>query len=345
MEAEAKSAPNVPPWIDEVLFLAKKFPNFYIDTAARIPEIGRRDARIEDVFKRVRIQVRQASGGRQIPWDSSSLEDDFIFATGQRAPDASQRERLAAFEEEKTEWDRIRESTRPEDFYAFLQRFPNGALSEIAQFRLDRLARPQVLAVVGPPLGGETPAVALAQPGADRYAVGDELVISVEDRLAPRESRTEVLRVTAIEQGRVIINGGALVRDQMGNTLRGRTATFDIGVLQTPADLHVGKRWRSSAWGRVRPNDPPFLQHMDFRTVELRPLETPAGRFMAFKVVAEGDRIFPNQPLKMRTEYWVDAATMWIVLEYLLARDPRGVTVWDSLNTLVGLKRAPRPPA
>ena len=41
-------------------------------------------ARIEDVFKRVRLQVRQKSQGRQIPWDSSSLEEDFSFNDGAR---------------------------------------------------------------------------------------------------------------------------------------------------------------------------------------------------------------------------------------------------------------------
>ena len=39
-------------------------------------------ATIENVFKRVRLQVRQKSQGRQIPWDSSSLEDDFAFNDG-----------------------------------------------------------------------------------------------------------------------------------------------------------------------------------------------------------------------------------------------------------------------
>lgn len=41
-------------------------------------------AKIEDVFKRVRLQVRQKSQGRQIPWDSSSLEDDFAFNDGKK---------------------------------------------------------------------------------------------------------------------------------------------------------------------------------------------------------------------------------------------------------------------
>jgi uncharacterized caspase-like protein len=43
-----------------------------------------RPAKIEDVFKRVRLQVRQRSQGRQIPWDSSSMEDDFAFNDGKK---------------------------------------------------------------------------------------------------------------------------------------------------------------------------------------------------------------------------------------------------------------------
>ncbi|HAA04391.1 MAG TPA: hypothetical protein DCE18_13690, partial [Syntrophobacteraceae bacterium] len=36
--------------------------------------------RIEDVFKQVRSVVRQVTDGKQIPWESSSLEGDFYFA-------------------------------------------------------------------------------------------------------------------------------------------------------------------------------------------------------------------------------------------------------------------------
>jgi uncharacterized caspase-like protein len=34
---------------------------------------------LEDVFKKVRKNVRKASQGQQIPWESSSVEDDFHF--------------------------------------------------------------------------------------------------------------------------------------------------------------------------------------------------------------------------------------------------------------------------
>ena len=40
---------------------------------------------IEEVFKRVRIAVRNATGGQQTPWESSSLTGDFYFTTGDKA--------------------------------------------------------------------------------------------------------------------------------------------------------------------------------------------------------------------------------------------------------------------
>jgi hypothetical protein len=42
-------------------------------------EMRNPDAKIEDVFKRVRLKVRLASKGQQVPWESTSLEDDFYF--------------------------------------------------------------------------------------------------------------------------------------------------------------------------------------------------------------------------------------------------------------------------
>jgi uncharacterized caspase-like protein len=40
----------------------------------KVPEV-----KVEDVFKRVRLAVRRRSKGLQIPWESTSLEEDFWF--------------------------------------------------------------------------------------------------------------------------------------------------------------------------------------------------------------------------------------------------------------------------
>jgi hypothetical protein len=44
--------------------------------------------KIEDVFKKVRVGVRHDSDGKQIPWESTSLEGDFVFIPQPPAPAA-----------------------------------------------------------------------------------------------------------------------------------------------------------------------------------------------------------------------------------------------------------------
>ena len=46
-------------------------------------------AKIEDVFKNVRAAVRKDSGGKQIPWESTSFDGDFIFVPQPPAPPAA----------------------------------------------------------------------------------------------------------------------------------------------------------------------------------------------------------------------------------------------------------------
>lgn len=43
---------------------------------------------IEDVFKRTRVAVRTESEGRQVPWENTSLEENFAFLPAQSAPTA-----------------------------------------------------------------------------------------------------------------------------------------------------------------------------------------------------------------------------------------------------------------
>lgn len=50
-----------------------------IYTQYLIKHIRTQGAQIEDVFKRVRVDVKRRTGGHQIPWESSSLEGDFYF--------------------------------------------------------------------------------------------------------------------------------------------------------------------------------------------------------------------------------------------------------------------------
>lgn len=97
------------------------------------------DAKIEDVFKRVRLAVRRRSQGQQIPWESTSLEEDFYFVPPKAPNKVSPEELERQFEEELALWERIKTSTEPAPFEEYLRTRPSGRFAELAQFRLDRL--------------------------------------------------------------------------------------------------------------------------------------------------------------------------------------------------------------
>jgi uncharacterized caspase-like protein len=74
-------------------------------TSHLLREIKVPETKIEDVFKRVRLAVRRQSNGRQIPWESTSLEQDFWFIPPAElrkvAEEEARRLQLAAAEAER----------------------------------------------------------------------------------------------------------------------------------------------------------------------------------------------------------------------------------------------------
>ena len=105
----------------------------------RVPE-----AKIEDVLKRVRLNVRRRSNGQQIPWESTSLEDDFYFLPPQHLRKLPEAELEKRFNEELALWETVKASREPAPLEEYLRRYPSGQFSELAQFQLDR-----VLATLG----------------------------------------------------------------------------------------------------------------------------------------------------------------------------------------------------
>lgn len=56
-------------------------------TQALLRHIGTPNISIEQMFKQVRSEVDQATGGRQLPWDESSLIGDFAFNSTANGPE------------------------------------------------------------------------------------------------------------------------------------------------------------------------------------------------------------------------------------------------------------------
>ena len=112
-------------------------------TANLLREFAVRGARLEDAFKRVRLNVRLASEGRQIPWESTSLEEDLYLFPDQRKK-LSEAEQDKLFDEEISSWMRVKTSNDYSQLAKFIREYPSGSASELAQARLNRILKSQV---------------------------------------------------------------------------------------------------------------------------------------------------------------------------------------------------------
>jgi hypothetical protein len=103
-----------------------------------VRELSVPNVRIEDALKRVRLNVRLASNGDQIPWETTSLESDvYLFASANKKQSAADLERL--IQEEIADWTKIKDSKVQAHWVAYLRKYPNGRFTEVAQQRLNKL--------------------------------------------------------------------------------------------------------------------------------------------------------------------------------------------------------------
>ncbi len=121
------------------------------------------DLPVEIMFKRVREGVERETRKLQTPWDSSSLKGDFTFAggSGARGPALAAAGPSAdmTLQIEREFWVSVRDSARPEDIRAYLDKYPNGSFASLAKNRLDALVRPNRAATPEP-----APAIRNPQP-------------------------------------------------------------------------------------------------------------------------------------------------------------------------------------
>ena len=111
----------------------------------RVPDLP-----VEIMFKRVREGVERETRRLQTPWDSSSLKGDFAF----NASSAPRTSTAAApgpspgpsaditLQIEREFWISVRDSNRPDDIQAYLDKYPQGNFASLARNRLDALVRP-----------------------------------------------------------------------------------------------------------------------------------------------------------------------------------------------------------
>jgi len=131
-------------------------------TEALAEEMTEPGAPIEQVFRNVRIKVLETTGGRQTPWDTSSLTREFTFV------EAAPVDQLALAEERF--WSSVSAQRDLAQIDLFLAAYPKGRFADAARTLRAELAPPQVVALAPEApqralsVNGETEAPAAPQP-------------------------------------------------------------------------------------------------------------------------------------------------------------------------------------
>ncbi|MDZ4075151.1 MAG: caspase family protein [Hylemonella sp.] len=324
-------------------------------------ELSVRGTKIEDALKRVRLNVRLASNGAQIPWETTSLENDvFIFDGGKSKLSEAEQEKL--IEEDLAEWGRIKSSSKIDDYAGYLRRFPNGRFAEIVQVRLSRLlaemekTRPQAVSAITPPSNG-VPTIKLG-PGlpvpvfmaptdnpysAGRYPLGrsfsvdDTYTVRQSDTLTGVQARMVTVRVTKVDLGadRVELNNGMFVTDLMGNPVKFGQVQYDAPVQNFPAELQIGKKWPSV--GRLTVNGTTSDFNFDYKITKRETITVPAGTFDTFVIEAKGwNRTYGTS---LSHTLWVVPGLNTAVRREYIARNNRGNYVNTDRFELVELSQ------
>lgn len=117
-------------------------------TSAIAREMLKPGQTIETVFKNVRRSVVAETGGKQVPWDHSSLTADVVFVEGDGAAEEAAVAALSktqpnqnAMQIELQLWNDVKNSGSAEQLQFYLDKFPSGAFAGLAKSRLASLTK------------------------------------------------------------------------------------------------------------------------------------------------------------------------------------------------------------
>ena len=206
---------------------------------------------------------------------------------------AAQR-REQQFAVEKRDWDEVRDSRNATDVYQYLSRYPNGAVSELAQAKLEQLDRPKITPVADQ--------MGLVQPfEAQRFRRGDQYQFVVRDLLTNLEVERPSFTVTSagaefaeFDQGYQVTQAGAIMRTIGGATLDPYQQWIPAGEYQ------VGRKWFTRSIMTPRGGSPQWVE-LNGRVVAREKVTVPAGTFDTYKLQMEQ---LAQDGSRLKITYW-----------------------------------------
>ena len=313
-------------------------------TENMLKEIDSPSAKIEDIFKRVRLNVRMQSRGQQIPWESTSLEQDFYFRPPKEVKNLSLTETEQQFQEEFAVWESIQASTDPAPLEDYLRRYPSGKFSELAQFRLDRVLAQKGEKPVLPAdaTNGNPYSKGTIRPNTE-YSLGDTYAYRRLDITSKEQTGKYTFTVTELTDDKLVYNKGTQVRDLLGNVYKnfayGDYSGAEGGAAQFfPAEYAIGKKWTARYHVKGKDGREWSTQYF-FKIVGKEKITIPAGEFDAFKVEGQGSMTLGA---RLQFTYWIapDKVRRALVTEFVSQGAKSGTLFTNERYELVSYRQA-----
>jgi hypothetical protein len=244
------------------------------------------EAKIEDVFKRVRLGVRRKTNGAQIPWESTSLEEDFWFIPPKELKKISDDERERQFKAEQALWEKVQESMAPAPIEDYLRSYPSGNFSELAQLQLDIALKRQgekkiqIISAEGNPFSKGTQTDDL------NPKVGYTQTYRVMDAISKVETETRTQTIVKVTDTEIFWANGS-VTDLLGNQRRNPRGATITGNQSEPLEYAIGKRWHTR-YTVTGPQGGTQTWDLTHRITGRENITVPAGTFYAWVIETEG---------------------------------------------------------
>ncbi len=287
-------------------------------TEQLLKEMAAPRTKIEDVFKRVRLNVRRASRGRQIPGESTSREVDFYLSPPQVPSRPSRAELDRRFAEEAAAWQKADAQATIASIEDYLRRYPSGNFAEIAQGRLDRLlalAGERKAAPISPASNPYSKGTVRPDPD---FRVGDWYEFRVKDLYTGVELPKVREEVVKVKDFRVEYSTGK-VTDLLSNNIVGDQGDRVTDNQTYPAEFSVGRKWVTRYRQDFRSGG--FDETEIVWVIAAREgIEVPAGRFEAFRLEGSGYRVLQGGRRRF---------TMWLAPDRVRRALVREQWRWD----------------
>ncbi len=287
-------------------------------------EIKVPEAKIEDVFKRVRLNVRRKSEGQQIPWESTSLEEDFYFLPPAHIKKLSEAEIEKAFNEELAVWEKIRDAKAPGPLEEYLRKNPSGRYSELAQFQLDRVLARQGEKKIEAVSAAANPFTKGTARVDTNFKIGDSYSYRELDLYTKLETRNFRNVVTEITDNEVIFNKGVLITDLFGNIAKLPNGNRYSGAQFFIPEYSVGKKW-TTRFKVITPGGLTNETDYEFKVVAREQVVVPAGTFDAYRVEGQGwTNLAKGGSLNLQNTYWVSPGIRRVVANEIKRKHSSG---------------------